>query len=484
MYRETSIKRSIQRFEQALKQQELGEWISFTTEVTEIDPLAWIEYHNEESYLYYWDKPDSGFSLAACGVACSLKATGEDRFQEISRQSRSLKKQHLALTDSSHSMAEPFLAGGYSFYDHNIEKSWSRFGAAHFFLPSTALLKSGRQTLLTLTLRAKGKTRQEILDEIEERLEKYHRTRKRIRKSTLSTTGETSDHSDRPPFELQHREDERNRWGHKVEKCRNLIGNNVFDKIVIARAVELHASQSVNTPCVMYHLRQTFPECYNFLIRLDSSPDFIGATPERLIALKKNRMNTEGLAGSISRGKSAVEDVALGNKLITNRKNRGEHQIVVKEICHKLRPYSERIEHPKKPVLKRLHNVQHLFTPISAVLQDGVTIHELAGALHPTPAVGGYPRNSSVPWIRTIEKLDRGWYAGPIGWFNPSGNGEFSVAIRSAHIDGYKARLYAGCGIVEDSEAETEWKESELKFRPILEALQKSVKERPSALHE
>lgn len=201
----------------------------------------------------------------------------------------------------------------------------------------------------------------------------------------------------------------------------------------------------------------------------------MGATPERLISLRKDLMKTEGLAGSISRGRSATEDVSLGHTLMESDKERSEHDFVVRDIRNTLKKHSHRIEHPSQPSLKKLSNVQHLYTPISARIHDSTTIHELAGVLHPTPAVGGFPKTNAVPFINQIEDIDRGWYAGPTGWFNLKGFGELAVAIRSAWVENNRAQLYAGCGIVEDSDPLTEWEETRMKFRPLLDALTKAT---------
>lgn len=180
---------------------------------------------------------------------------------------------------------------------------------------------------------------------------------------------------------------------------------------------------------------------------------------------------TEGLAGSTSRGRSAIEDELLANDLLMSSKDREEHQFVVKAIQENLEPLSEKIDHPTNPQIKKLKNVQHLFTPISASIKKGVQIHDLIRELHPTPAVGGFPREDAVSHIHEIEQLDRGWYAAPIGWFNLNGCGEFAVAIRSALLHENRATLYAGCGIVSDSDPEKEWKETLLKFKPMMDSL-------------
>ncbi|MGM0506820.1 MAG: isochorismate synthase, partial [Bacteroidota bacterium] len=214
-----------------------------------------------------------------------------------------------------------------------------------------------------------------------------------------------------------------------------------------------------------------FSDCTNFLIRSGDSPLFLGASPERLVSLNRNRIHTDGLAGSTARGASAGEDDALGQTLMKSPKERSEHQYVVREILDQLRPFTREIDHPKQPRLKKLHNVQHLYTPITAQANREMSVHDLARTLHPTPAVGGTPRMVALQTLTRFEPFGRGWYSGPIGWSDLTGNGEFCVAIRSALIDHTSARLFAGSGIVADSDPDREWEETNMKFRPILEAL-------------
>ena len=207
------------------------------------------------------------------------------------------------------------------------------------------------------------------------------------------------------------------------------------------------------------------------MIRHNDTASFIGCTPERLASFQSNFILTEGLAGSISRGDTASEDVMLENDLLRSSKDLHEHKIVLSAIEQQLAPFSSNITHPTKPSVKKLSNVQHLYTPITASILEGVSKTELLKKLHPTPAVGGFPRAEAVKFIQQHEDFDRGWYAAPIGWINTSGNGEFAVAIRSGLIMKNQVRFFAGCGIVQDSDPQKEWEETNMKFIPMLTAL-------------
>jgi menaquinone-specific isochorismate synthase len=182
-------------------------------------------------------------------------------------------------------------------------------------------------------------------------------------------------------------------------------------------------------------------------------------------------LETESLAGSAPRGVSASEDAMLGGELLRSEKDRREHKLVFDSICRRLQPLGLTLEFPSEPVLRKLANVQHLSTPLRATLPENVRLLDVLSRLHPTPAVGGSPREAAVPKIREIEGFSRGLYAGALGWLNARGGGEFFVGLRAALVDGVTARLFAGAGIVAGSSPEKELAETELKFRAMEEAL-------------
>jgi menaquinone-specific isochorismate synthase len=439
--------------------------VSITLPIAPIDPLVALEQHSGETDKFYWDHPVNRISISAAGKISELKATGSDRFQEIARQTRTLKKSISAYTSISHSMAGPLFLGGYSFGDHNVGKIWKQFGAARFVLPEWILVRSGHNYMLTLILERQNKAVHDIYMEIIERVTDF---------LNIAGSHRFSPKSSQPAQNILcnlQSAFEKSVWLSRVNRAKDLIKEKEFDKIVLARTLEMESRCDLTPTLLSYSLRQTYPECYNFIIQVDEDTSFIGATPERLASFENGIIKTEGLAGSASRGKSASEDAALARSLMQSEKDLEEHQFVVQAIDNSLAPYSYRVEHPNKPIVKKLNNVQHLFTPISASIKNGIQIHDLLQQLHPTPAVGGFPKEQAIPFIQEIEQIERGWYSAPVGWYNLNGCGEFAVAIRSALIHKNKAHLFAGCGIVEDSDPESEWKETLLKFQPMTNAL-------------
>jgi salicylate biosynthesis isochorismate synthase/menaquinone-specific isochorismate synthase len=198
---------------------------------------------------------------------------------------------------------------------------------------------------------------------------------------------------------------------------------------------------------------------------------FVAASPELLIRREGLRASALALAGSMRRSADPAVDDHLGEQLLRSEKDRHEHEIVVRRIRATLERAAVWVAAAEEPVLARMANIQHLATPIRAQLARPVGAIELAGMLHPTPAVGGEPAARSLPVIPALEGLDRGWYAGPVGWIDANEDGEFCVALRCALLDGPRARCYAGVGVVGDSDPREELAETEVKLAALLPVL-------------
>jgi isochorismate synthase len=243
-----------------------------------------------------------------------------------------------------------------------------------------------------------------------------------------------------------------------------------LEKIVLARDVEVHAPVDHDVGAVLGLLREAFPSCYVFAVgRGDGA--FIAASPELLVRREGQRASTVALAGSIRRSADPAIDDHLGEQLLRSDKDREENAIVARRIARALRPFSVWVTAAPEPSLVRVANIQHLGLPIRAQLTSPLSAIELAGVLHPTPAVGGEPWEVASPLIPALEGLDRGWYAGPVGWTDATGDGEFCVALRCALVRGRLAHLYAGGGIVRDSDPPSELAETEVKLGALLQLL-------------
>jgi salicylate biosynthesis isochorismate synthase/menaquinone-specific isochorismate synthase len=255
-----------------------------------------------------------------------------------------------------------------------------------------------------------------------------------------------------------------------VERAVERIRADELEKIVLAREVRVHAGRAPDPGAVLGALREVFPACFCWCV---GTPDaaFLGASPELLVRRDGARAQSVALAGTARRSADPAVDDHLGEQLLRSAKDREEQAIVARRIERTLEPVSVWVTAADEPVLVQVQNVQHLATPIRAQLADPLPAVELAGMLLPTPAVGGEPRAAALPLIPALEGLDRGWYAGAVGWTDLAEDGEFCVALRCALLRGATAHLYAGCGIVRDSVPGEELAETEVKLQALLPLL-------------
>ena len=256
-------------------------------------------------------------------------------------------------------------------------------------------------------------------------------------------------------------------WRQKVAEAIKDIKENKLQKIVLARKVDYKIAGSIDWPGIFEKLNSDYSDCFNFLIKTESGY-FFGSSPELLGKFDKDLFRTEALAGSINRGSDEYEDSDLALLLSTSRKNKKEHDIVIEHLRENLQNYLFNIEIDETPLIKRLKNIQHLQTKISGRLKDNPKYFHIIKSIFPTPAICGIPTRQSLDELKTLEGFDRGLYSGIVGSFNLFGEAEFYVAIRSALISENKLTAFAGCGIVEESNPEEEFNETELKLQPII----------------
>jgi salicylate biosynthesis isochorismate synthase/menaquinone-specific isochorismate synthase len=255
-----------------------------------------------------------------------------------------------------------------------------------------------------------------------------------------------------------------------VRRAVDRISAGELEKIVLARIVRVHGGRAHDPGALFGALREVFPSCYSFCVGTPEAA-FVGASPELLVRRDGARAQTVALAGTTRRSADPAVDDHLGEQLLTSAKNRAEQAIVAQRIERTLEPVSVWVTVADRPVLVKVHNVQHLGTPIRAQLAEPLPVLELAGRLHPTPAVGGEPGDEAARLIPALEGIDRGWYAGAVGWTDLEEDGELCVAIRSALVREEVAHLFAGNGIVADSDPAEELAETEAKLQALLPLL-------------
>jgi salicylate biosynthesis isochorismate synthase/menaquinone-specific isochorismate synthase len=436
--------------------------VSVTTEVDPgIDPssLAFGSRLAGDRW-FCWEQPDrDGFALAGVGVAREIVSRGPERFRDVARGCADLSRAtvNVAPVDLP-SGAGPVFLGGFAFDAEGArEPHWSSLAPAHLVLPTLALWRRGGSAYTTVTA-AVGADPEAALDAARARLAGLDA--RALPPPGLSSARSTTVRGSRDPSHYEG----------AVSAAVERIDAGEAEKIVLAREVLVEADSAQDPALVFGALRELFPSCFCFCCGTPEAA-FLGASPELLVRRSGATAATVGLAGSTRRSADPSVDDHLGESLLRSAKDREEHEIVVRRIERELRGMSVWVDAGADPVIAKVANIQHLATPITAQLAEPRSAVELAGALHPTPAVGGEPREAALGAIAELEGMDRGWYAGPVGWMDAAEDGEFCVALRSALLRDRVAHLYAGAGIVADSDPGAELAETELKLEAMLPLL-------------
>jgi menaquinone-specific isochorismate synthase len=444
-----------------------------------------------------WTAPGEP-SVVAGGAAATLTADGPDRFDEVRAAAEELFAAENAGVGSE--AARPRLFGGFAFHDdHRAAGTWAGFPAAGFVLPRMQVSypadgggSNGSQPVgnaatnghsvaddvdgsAWLTVNAVGPDG--APEAVEELLE-----RERERVASPPAPGAVADP---PGVRNRERTTDLDDWREGVRAAIGRIRSGELRKVVLAQALRCDLDGDLSLPDVLARLAERYPDCHRFLVEptaFDTAgancdrperPAFFGATPELLVSREGRTVRTGALAGTTGRGDTPTEDEWLAEELRNSEKDIHEHELVAGAVRNQLAPLAASVSTGDRTV-RKLATVQHLWTPITAELGDDEHVLSLVEALHPTPAVGGLPPEAALSTIRETEPFDRGWYAAPVGWFDAAGNGSFAVALRSALATRRTTTLFAGVGVVADSDPDREWDEVQLKYRPILDELERS----------
>ena len=427
-----------------------------------LDPSAVVlaSRRSSEPWICLEQPEREGSALAALGCVRAIEAGGRDRFEQVAARWRALVAG--AVRDSCDGPPGSGLValGGFAFApDGGGSPRWAGFAPASLIVPEISLARRAGVTRLTLNaLLSPDDSAQDALARVRGRLEG-------LRESPLplldpAPAGRYDVVSSMPPTHYEE----------AVIRAVQRIRAGELEKVVLARAVEVHAPIDHDPAAVLGVLREAFRSCYVFAVGRGQAA-FIAASPELLVRREGQRASTVALAGSARRSADPAVDDHLGEQLLRSDKDRQENTIVARRIARALRPYAVWVTAAPEPALVRVANIQHLASPIRAQLASPISAIELAGLLHPTPAVGGEPSDAALKLIPALEGLDRGWYAGPVGWTDASEDGEFCVALRCALVRNRVAHCYAGCGIVRDSDPAAELAESEVKLGAMLPLL-------------
>jgi len=418
---------------------------------------------------YYWENKADQIAFAGAGTAVELMAWGPDRYHKIAAYARELFA-GADIAGAGNPLAGPRLFGGFAFRDDfTPDNTWSIYSPAYFVLPHYQLLRAGgespeaapRAWLTINTQIPPDEAPEPLIPDLQEAL------RSKIAQLKAADWSFDEDEQGRPPridYPMSY-----STWERMINDATARIRGGELRKVVLARAAELRFERRLRLLPILRNLALHYADCYRFLFEPRPRYAFYGASPELLALVRGRRLETMALAGSMGRGKTEAADRRLGRALLDSAKERHEHRIVVDKMRQRLAPLTDSLEIPP-PSLLRLSNIQHINTPIRGNLKRRSGVLPLAKALHPTPALGGDPRPEAMRLIRELEPIPRGWYGAPVGWIDAQLDGQFAVAIRSAVAQESRAWIYAGAGIVADSIPQQEWAETELKFRPMLDA--------------
>jgi menaquinone-specific isochorismate synthase len=408
-------------------------------------------------------------TLVGIGCARELRGHGVDRWAQIVGAARGLQAAGAVIAGEPAPLAalgsaRPRLIGGAAFAPGAADRApWLGFGDAWFMLPRWTYVRDGARAHLVLAVDARDATH----------AARWH---DELALHCAAFAARTAQHAaPAAPALVELQRASADEWRAQVVDITDAIAAGACSKIVAARTATIALAGAVRAADLLTALDHRHGDCVRVMIQPPGAGALIAATPERLVRRDGELVSCDALAGTralppdpaAARDRIAAE---AGAELLSSTKDRREHALVVEAIHAALAGCAD-VEAPAVPELRALRHVVHLHTPFRARLREPRHVLELAAGLHPTPAVGGTPRDVAVDWIRSREPVARGWYAAPVGWFDLDGNGELAVAIRSGVIAGNRAHLWAGAGIVAGSDPDRELAETELKLRPMLGAL-------------
>ena len=452
--------------------------ISISQEISLLDPLAVLQELAKPTHLqFYLEKPNKHQAIAAIDAIEFIKLEGKNRFEYAQKFIENCLNNCI----SQGSLGLPFSGMhffcSFTFFEETIANK-SPFPAATIFLPRWQVSRFENSSILVVNLKIEPHSNLEvILENLVSQLKLINWQGNQL----INNTKNSRDRVIKIPNNAEH-------FKHSVTSAINSIQANQFRKIVLASTVDFVAPSPFSAITSLDNLRKCYPGCNIFSISNGQGKNFIGASPERLISIRNSSLETDALAGSAPRGQTTTQDAKFAYRLMSSEKERREHQFVLNFITECLSELGLIPQMLPIPQLLKLPNIQHLWTPIHTPLPSNLNPLEIVAKLHPTPAVAGVPTKAAQEQIRNYETFDRSLYAAPLGWVDHQGNCEFIVGIRSALIDTeqtcnhhhkneelpydiYRARLYAGAGIVAGSDPNKELAEIQLKLQALSKAL-------------
>ena len=418
---------------------------------------------------FFISKPETGFSLLGFGSFLSINASGHNRFNIIKSEYNSILDKWCYF---EHSTAKDipiaFMSFAFNENDKMIEQ-WQGLPNTTLIIPELLLRKENGEQTLIANFRLDERNQSHYFDRLQSHLSCYFEQ-------------DNSISSSEPPTDISNVSmcDD---WLQLSQQALSEINSGHFEKLVISRKVSWPLATAIDTGMLLEKLKQHYPSCTLLQYR-HADTTIIAASPENLLTLQHPFIQSNAIGGTVLRKtpqtlhKDCVVPSQLGHSLLStgndstaNRKLLKEHFIIAQDIYQRLDPLCQSLKMPVSPVLMKLHNLYHLETPIQGRLMSHYDIFDVINSLHPTPAVAGFPVDTSRQWVVENENYHRGWYTGAFGWLDGQKNGEFSVLLRCALVKDNEINLFAGAGLVAESDPELEWYETETKIQTILEML-------------
>lgn len=427
-----------------------------------IDPLSALEQlgYAERSH-FYWEQPTEEIAIAAVQPIASVALNGSDRFNHAQQFIAEVLQRTATVGDLHVPLAGPHFFCSFTFFDRAHHEP-QRFPGARIFLPQWQIACVQGKGVFVANLSIDSTSNLELLtDSVWQTWRQLHR------RSTSYRTGFSLPLLHIPPSCLKRQA----RFLKAAEATIAAIRQGELEKLVLSEVLEVTTATPLPLAPTLHKLRSRYRDCQIFSLKDDQGQGFIGASPERLLQIQDRRLIADALAGSAPRGRTLLEDAALGDRLLKSGKDIHEHQLVLSFIQQRLQGLGISPKAASPAHLLQLPNIQHLRTLVAADLPHGIHLFQVLAALHPTPAVAGTPQHSAEPFLQRFEPFDRHLYAAPLGWVDYRGNGTFTVGIRSALLQENRLRLYAGAGIVAESDPHKEWAEVRLKLQTLLQAL-------------
>ncbi len=406
--------------------------------------------------VFYYAEPTNEISFLSFEIL-NKQSFSFDNYEMLAKEISILKGKLVSNHNEFEKFNLPLFITSAKFPVQKKSEEWKDFNDIDFIIPKIILFQHSGTSFIIANFFSESFSHQENFNEfltreteliydLENRLQESNDNKTVLKEVTI---------------------DDFENWKTQITSVVDEIKRENIDKVVVARRIEKEISSEINWQKTLSELNLKFPTCTNFLYKSGKSI-FFGSTPEILIKYSGNTFSTEALAGSIMRGNNPAEDKQLEDELLKSEKNKIEHEAVIDYIKKAIFNYVEKVEMDAVPVVKKLPNIQHLQTSVTGILKSKDDIFKIVSSLFPTPAVCGIPKDQSLKMIEKTEAFDRGLFSGIIGWFNADNYGEFFVTIRSALVKGNKLYAYAGCGIVDGSDAKEEFEETQLKLKPIL----------------